>query len=494
MLTIDVYMNNIGDVPEMKRKTKHGTQRKDECIQVKTMDDGRDELNLSDFPFAALSDRVAAERTSLVFEDTGWDKLSKEMVQKRVIISPSVEFGLPTNRDEEVILGLMQFGRADGFSGRTISFIPSELFRLLGWRKEGRSYSRLDESLRRWVGVTLYCERAWWDEAYGAWVDKHFHLLEDVSVTRPSNGKPGLPHPWSVTWSEVLFRSFSTGYLRQLDLGIYRALKLGSSKRMYRFLDRRFHFGSRQVFDLRAFACERIGFSRTSDNSELKRRLDQPIRELESVGFLTPMTKEERYRRVRRGSFEIVFLHEQAKSGVVTEKLPPLEEALVARRVKQQVAVNLVGAYPGTLIEEKIDAFDKRMRSGGGPPLKNPPGFLVKSITDDFRWGNPVAAKSKNGSQLRTPPPKYRRKAICHSDSKEDLQAKADSDATRDYVAKLSPEDLDLFQTEALSEAEPLLREGYRRSLEEGSEQLSREYLDMIRRAHVRKILGLKPR
>jgi len=261
---------------------------------------------------------------------------------------------------------------------------------------------------------------------------------------------------------------------------------------MYRFLDRRFHFGSRQVFDLRAFACERIGFSRNADNSELRRSLDPPIRELESVGFLTPLAKEERYRRVGRGSWEIVFLHEQAKSGSRT--LHPLEEALVARRVKQQVAVSLVGTYPSTLIEEQIDAFDKRMRSGGGPPLKNPPGFLVKSITDDFRWGNPALAKSKGSLQVRTPPPKYHRKAISQSDSKEGLQAKADSDAIEDYLAKLSPEDRDLFETKALSEAEPLLRKGYRRSLEDGSEQLSREYLDMIRRAHARKILRLGPR
>ena len=261
---------------------------------------------------------------------------------------------------------------------------------------------------------------------------------------------------------------------------------------MYRFLDKRFHFGNRQVFALRAFACERIGFSRTSDNSELKRRLDQPIRELERAGFLKPLAKEERYKRVGRGSWEIVFLHEPTKSGKRT--LHPLEEALVTRGVKQQVAVGLVGRYPGTLIEEKIDAFDKRMRSGGGPPLKNPPGFLVKSITDDFRWGNLVVAKSKDTSQMRTMRPKNDRKAICHRDSKEDLQAKADSDAIEDYLAKLSPEDLDLFQTEALSEAEPLLCEGYRRSLKEGSEQLSREYLGMIRRAHARKVLRLKPR
>ena len=148
----------------MKKETKQSNRKKAQCIQANKMDGGKDELNLADFPFAALSDRVAAEKTSLVFEDTGWDKLSREMVRKRVVISPSVEFGLPTNRDEDVILGLIQFSRADGFSGRTVSFVPSELFTLLGWRKEGRSYSRLDESLRRWVGVTLYCERAWWDE------------------------------------------------------------------------------------------------------------------------------------------------------------------------------------------------------------------------------------------------------------------------------------------------------------------------------------------
>jgi hypothetical protein len=40
---------------------------------VEEMENGRDELNLADFPFAALSDRVPLDQKSLVFEDTGWD-------------------------------------------------------------------------------------------------------------------------------------------------------------------------------------------------------------------------------------------------------------------------------------------------------------------------------------------------------------------------------------------------------------------------------------
>lgn len=474
----------------MEKDTKRSNQHGHQCIEVEKMDDGNDELNLSDFPFAALSDRVAAGKKSLVFEDTGWDKLAKEMITKRVIVSPSVEFGLPTNRDEDVILGLMQFSKANAFKDRTISFVPSELFRLLGWRKEGRSYTRLDESLRRWVGVTLYCERAWWDEAYGAWVDKHFHLLEEVSVTRPSNGNPGLPHPWSVTWSKVLFRSFSSGYLRQLDLGIYRALKHASSKRMYRFLDRRFHYGNRQVFDLRAFACERIGFSRNADNSELRRSLDQAIGELENAGFLTPMPKEERYRRVGRGAWEIVFLYEKGNSETRQRTLQPLEEALVDRGVKPQVAVSLVDTHQGELIEEKIDVFDKRMQASGASPLKNPPGYLVKSITDDFRCGNAVVGKSSENSNTGSLPRGSRRKTTGQKSRNADLQAKADKDAIDAYLAKLSPKDLGRLEEEALSKAEPFLREGYKRCLDAGSDDLSREYREMIISTHVQRLLG----
>jgi hypothetical protein len=57
-------------------------------------------------------------------------------------------------------------------------------------------------------------------------------------------------------------------------------LKLAVAKRMYRFLDKRFHFSSELRFNLPVFACEHIGLSRRYDAAQLKRRLSPAIAEL----------------------------------------------------------------------------------------------------------------------------------------------------------------------------------------------------------------------
>ena len=71
----------------------------------------------------------------------------------------------------------------------------------------------------------------------------------------------------------MVFRSFQAGFLKQLDLDFYRRLKLATAKRIYRFLDKRFHFSSSLRFKLPVFACEHIGLSRSYDAAQLKRRL-----------------------------------------------------------------------------------------------------------------------------------------------------------------------------------------------------------------------------
>ena len=45
---------------------------------------GRDEMNLAEFPLAALADRVAQGQTTLVFEDTVWDKRAGQEVTRRL--------------------------------------------------------------------------------------------------------------------------------------------------------------------------------------------------------------------------------------------------------------------------------------------------------------------------------------------------------------------------------------------------------------------------
>ena len=105
-------------------------------------------------------------------------------------------------------------------------------------------------------------ENAWWDNAAKSWVDENFHVLDNVTLYdrerrsgRPSRARrprrgagAGRPRPRriplplsSFRWNEVIFQSFQSGNLKQLDLEFYLKLRLPTTKRMFRFLDKRFY-------------------------------------------------------------------------------------------------------------------------------------------------------------------------------------------------------------------------------------------------------------
>jgi len=251
----------------LETKTKNRSERPDGGRP-----NGRDELNLAEFPLTSLADRVPKNQKTLVFEDTIWDRQSGSPQTRRLTITASDRYGLPTALDDEVILGLVQLTRQRKFSDRTVSFTRYELLELLGWRQEGKSYRRLDESLRRWLGVTLYYDKAWWDKAAQCWIDAAFHILDQITLSR-GRGATRERTKSTFTWNEVVFRSFEAGYLKQLDLGLYRSLKSSIAKRMFRFLDKRFYHRATWEFSLMAFAYEHIGMSRGYDVGQLKRRL-----------------------------------------------------------------------------------------------------------------------------------------------------------------------------------------------------------------------------
>lgn len=68
--------------------------------------DGRDENNLAEFPIALLSDSAPAEQKTIEFSDTLHDWKTNKIITRRVSITGSDKFGLPTAKDEEVLLAL----------------------------------------------------------------------------------------------------------------------------------------------------------------------------------------------------------------------------------------------------------------------------------------------------------------------------------------------------------------------------------------------------
>jgi hypothetical protein len=128
------------------------TEPKVEFVQFR---DGKDELNLAEFPLCAIGDRLEPHQKTLVFEDSIWDATRGERIPRQLTITGSDAYGLPTALDDAVLLGLIQLSKQHQFADRRVSFTRYQLLQMLGWRDEGKTYERLEQSLNRWTGVTL---------------------------------------------------------------------------------------------------------------------------------------------------------------------------------------------------------------------------------------------------------------------------------------------------------------------------------------------------
>jgi hypothetical protein len=427
----------------------------------------KDELNLAEFPIAALTDRVPDGQTTLVFEDRLDQRDGPPIVRRLTIMAPS-KHGLPAAVDDEVIVGLIQLTkRRNNFTDPKVQFSRYELIDLLGWPQTGPSYRRIEEALHRWVGVVLVYENAWWDNQAKSWVDESFHILENVSLydrerrklpgkvskaatggkRAKKTGMEGDPLPLSsFRWNEVIFRSFQSGNLKQLDLDFYLQLRLPTTKRMFRFLDKRFYRRERLDFDLRTLACEHIGMSRSYAPTELKRRLKPALDELEALGFLEPLSAEERYSWVSKGNWRILLIRgsrgREVSAKTPNEEKSELIDALKTRGVSAKVAAELVESHPLTRLRAKLEVFDWLLKNEDKRIGKNPAGYLVSSIRSDYPTPCDFTASKPAPSKAAE------RARAAEADRQRRASAKAEAEVAKAREAELRA------KWEVLSEAE----------------------------------------
>jgi hypothetical protein len=436
------------------------------------LDRGTDELNVAEFPLSILGERPADVKT-IEFCDTVFDQGGKREVTRKLTVTGSDRYGLPSAADEDVLVALMYLTKAARFESRTVNFSRYQLIQILGWPDKGQSYDRLEESLNRWLGVTLYYENAWWDKKAQTWVDRNFHILSELTIYSGRHRKPGMELPLSLfTWNETIFASFLARNIKSLDLDFYFRLDLAPAKRMYRFLDKRFGAkrGSVWRFDLREFACEHIGFGRNYDSAQLKRKMRPSILELEEKGFLEPMGEDKRYPKgAKRGEWSVVFA-KRAELPAPAERKPlpsPLAAELTARGVTAKTAAELVASFPAERIAAKLDVFDW-LREGGEKTLaKNPAGYLVKSIRDDFQPPAGYLPKPEREAKRQageTAKKEHQEKKA--TAKKEEAAKKRALEAEREHISRfldsLLPETREAFEARAIEQATPEERERLR--------------------------------
>jgi Replication initiator protein A len=432
--------------------------------------DGRDECNWAEFPIALLTDRVPDGQGSLKYGDTIFDSGLGKTITRRLTITGSTEYGVPTAKDEEVLLGLILLTKlANNFSQRTVHFSLYELIHLLGWPDCGKSYHRIEESLNRLMGVTYYYDKAWWDKAAGAWVDEKFHILENVSLyDREHPRQASLPLS-SFTWNKVPFRSYQAGYLKRLDFAFFLGLKTSTAKRLYRFLDKHFYHRQSLDFDLKDLAFEHIGLSRTYDTGKIKEKLAPAIEELEAKGFLEPLHRTKRYAQVRRGEWKVNFIKKAKDIPPLPAPPPiaPLQKELIDRGVTARTAADLVAAVPPECIAAKLEVFDWLTENNDPRLSQNPAGYLVASIREDYAAPKDFQPKAEREKKKQAAEEKRRQKeeervTRRRQEEREAATRKAKRAHIDAYLKALTPQERKGLEEQALANADEKMREAAR--------------------------------
>lgn len=275
---------------------------------------GRDEMNLIEFPFGPISSTAAK---TLEVEHQVFDKHLKREVTRSLIITGTDKWGLPRPSDDQVLIGLNTLTHERGYASQKIEFTRYELCRIIGWPTDGRSYARLEESLDRMKATTLKFKDSWYVNSEKEYKSKTFSIIEDVEICsrdqiERARLKDGDVVRCSFRWSDVIWKSFQDGFMKTLDMRMFRRISEGRRRevplRLWRILDKRFYNSDVARFKLRRLCVGTLGLSPNYGPAQMMRVLDRAVKWLVRCDFL-----DEMWHREGRGDVEVFFRKRAAR-------------------------------------------------------------------------------------------------------------------------------------------------------------------------------------
>ncbi len=347
---------------------------------------GKHLLNLSEFPLALGSQRIPMglkQSKTLICEDMITDSSTKLKVRRKQTVVGGDLLGLPTKFDDEVLLALMQFSADAKFTSDTIRYTHYGIAKKLNKGVDGPTLKRIEESIRRWMGVTVYYENAWWNPK-GGWESHDFHILE-------SRHKNSMSNDYQIRWNPLVFESMQHGRIGTMDWETFLHLKSSLSRQIYRLLLKRFksHRSSLPGTDIVEFA-QKMGIQE-SQPGQIKKKLKPSLKELYSCGIIQNDDRSPWFKKVGTKKWSITLkpgiafsfsdcaieLDDQTSSASFSS----LSRQLVKIGISEKAAQRLVKDHPAALIKQQIEYFLFLMDTKGG--IKNPAGYLNKAIKDE---------------------------------------------------------------------------------------------------------------
>ena len=139
-----------------------------------------------------------------------------------------------------------------------------------------------------------------------------------------------------------------------------------------------------------------------------------------------------------------------------------LESRLIDRGVTAASAARLVRSIRRSASRKKIAVFDELAGKRDNRVSRNPAGYLVQSIREDYQ---PPAGLNRKTTPRSTVKPQSTTETPTTGQngprpSSQDRLSQAEETRMRDYLATLSPEDRARVEAEAAEIAPPFLAEG----------------------------------
>lgn len=337
------------------------------------------ECNLEEFPSFGMDrrDEDLKPRSYSRTIDTG-DGVALE---SEWTVIPSSEYGPLGPTDQDVFVAVQALiGKRGGLTpDGELEFSFTELGEALGWSRSGKNHRLMRESLLRLQQTTFRTRNAFYSAESKSYVDDSFRVW-DTTFSEISGGR-GKRSRHRLIFGKLFLQNWLSGYLKGVDVPLYRELTGAVSRRLYRLVDAKTRNSARWEEEL-VEVGRQIPLSDTRTPSRVADRLKSAHEQLKEIGYLSDV-------QIRNGwvTYKVspAFKHRRKIQEFASDATQVVAiERLVAERVRPEMALELVEKYGAQRCRRYADAL--AYQEG----VRNRPGWLVEAIKNEWSIEEPL--------------------------------------------------------------------------------------------------------
>jgi Replication initiator protein A len=325
-------------------------------------------------------------------------EIDGQTVQPKSTIKADTELGLPTTADRDKYMAFMsivtEMKARMGKVENPIRFTTHELLKRAGLSDAGLNFDEANQFLERMVSTTIKSEYSVYFSGPRRHVTDIFHVFNRVVLAGQELADGTVAQMNYVFLSDWQLDNINSNYTFPVDHCAYRELRRDVAKAVFGHLHTWF-FASRGRAVERKYIefCELLDIQCYKHLSKARQVLEPSFQELIKISYLRSwellwtadrsdfklvMTPGEKIMQVVRPRLGSVMSIEDPETSSILKALTDrgIREA-DARRVLFDIDLK---AQP---VADQIEWFDDQIRRG--VPVKNPPGFLVACLRDNWR-------------------------------------------------------------------------------------------------------------